>query len=188
MLTLANSMFVNADALISLRVLPSESHPVAQMLGPDKSKTGAGDSLSVYGLFHSLASTPQGKLKLRKLFLRPSLDIGVIEERHRTINLLLRPENSQVMEQVTAKLKRIRNIRRPLAQVRRGVYLPPGRASINKGVWATIQQFARYALELREIVRQIPDGEPFQIMAKVRKLVEFTMLLEATMLPRCSKI
>ena len=85
MFSLADMMFVNADTLNSLQILQHEFHPNSHMQGPTKSSSGAKESLSVYGLFHQLARTPQGKQKLRQIFLRPSIDIDLIVERHKTI-------------------------------------------------------------------------------------------------------
>ena len=63
MFTLAGTMFVNADTLLSLQITSSECHPNAQQHGPaSKNRTGgAKEGLSVYGLFHGLVKTPQGR-------------------------------------------------------------------------------------------------------------------------------
>lgn len=165
--TLADAMFVNADTLGALQILRSEAHPNMQGRGPDRSKTGAKESLSVYGLFHSLASSPQGKSKLRQIFFRPSINLSLIRERHETIAVLLRPENTEIMVSLTKALRRIKNIRTSLASLRRGVYLPPGRASMRRGVWPTLQHFVTYALEFLEIVRRIPREQDTAIISKV---------------------
>jgi len=51
MLTLDESMFINADALIALQILRSESHPNAHMQSSTKSGSCGKESLSMYGLF-----------------------------------------------------------------------------------------------------------------------------------------
>lgn len=158
---------MDADTLLGLQILRSESHPNAQMHGPDESHTESKENLSVYGLFHFLASTPQGKTKLRQMFLRPSLDLGVINERQKTIALLLRLADSNLLVSIRAKLKKIRNIRTSLLHIRKGVTLPPGRASMNRSVWSTLQRFAAYTIELVSEIQLIPEREDIAILTRV---------------------
>jgi len=162
MQALDDSMFVNADALASLQILQSESHP--NMQTPGSGDSAAKESLSVFGLFKFLASTPQGKACLRKLFLRPSIDMEVIEDRHRTIALLL---NLHATDSLVGIMKKISNVRNSLAFLRKGVYHPGAKVSMKKGVWATLQRFAAYALELRELVHQIHPSQDNALLAKV---------------------
>lgn len=70
MVGLDNVVYINADTLTALQIVGAESHPSTQSQGSNGH--GAKESLSVYGLFHSLAQTPQGKRKLRQAFIRPS--------------------------------------------------------------------------------------------------------------------
>jgi DNA mismatch repair protein MSH5 len=168
MLTLSNSMFVNADALASLQILGSEAHPNTMMQGPDKANSGAKESLSVYGLLHFLASTPQGKAKLRQHFLRPRVDLGIIRERQHTISVLLRPENGTTIENLTKTLKKIRNIRTTMTALHKGVSRPPGQASVERGTWAALQCFAAHVVDLRGSIRSIQGGDTLEISAKVR--------------------
>ncbi len=177
MFSLADSMSVNADALFSLQILRSESHPNAQMQEPDKASVGTKESLSVYGLFHSLASTPQGKAKLRQLFLQPSTRLDIIGERHGAITQLLRPENTLVVDSAVKRLKKIKNIRTSLTQLRRGVLHPPGQASIKRGVLPTIQNFAAHSCDLLQLVKGFAGGEDVAIIAKVSVFVRTDMCI-----------
>ncbi len=161
-------MLLNQDTLASLQILRSELHPNAQMHGQDSSHSGAKESLSVYGLFCFLAVTPQGKSRLRRLFLQPVTDLGLIEERHLTIELLVRPDNSETLENLHRILKKIKNVRTPVSQLRRGVHLPPGGTSMNKGVWPILGRFVRYARELRETMLQVSHNPRSTIITKVR--------------------
>lgn len=104
------------------------------------------------------------------MFLRPSLDISVINERQKTISVLLRPRNAQLVGSIRSKLKKIKNIRTSLLHIRKGVTLPTGRASVNRSAWTNLQRFAAYTIELRNEIRQIPEGEDIAIIAKVRNL------------------
>lgn len=168
MFTLADSMFVNADTLVALQILGSESHPNSQMQGPDRSKSGAKENLSVYGLLKYLASTPQGKARLRQMFLRPSIDLDLIHERQRTIATLLRPENAQVLSSMVKMLKKIRNVKTSILHLHKGVDLPSRIRSVKKGVWMALSRFALVSIELREAVRNVSGGEGLAIVSKVR--------------------
>ena len=168
MFSLKSSMFVNADTLTSLQIVRSELHPNSQVWGPGKCSAGK-ESLSVYGLFHILASTPQGKARLKQIFLRPSLDVSLILQRQRAITVLLRPENSEAFASIRQCLRNIHNIRPSIAQLRRGADLPTGshRARIDGGIWATLQKFAAFALKLRDAASRLAGAAGVIVIVKV---------------------
>lgn len=168
MFTLADSMFVNADTLAALQILGSESHPNGQMQGPDRSKSGAKENLSVFGLLKFLASTSQGKAKLRQMFLRPSVDLDLIHERQRTIVTFLRPDNTQVFSGVVKLLRKVKNVKTSMLHLHKGVGLPSRIRSVKKGVWMALSRFALVSIELREAVRTVSGGENLVIVSKVR--------------------
>lgn len=160
-------MFVSADDLLSLQLIQTELHPNSQALGTNPNKDSAKESLSVYGLFHYLACTPQGRAQLRQLFLRPVLDMGVIGERQRTISALLQPDNADNLAQITSLLRKIRNIKTTFIQLRKGIEYPTASQSFDKGVWATIQNFTAQALGLREAVASLNACSSLEIIGKV---------------------
>lgn len=135
--------------------------------GPDRSKSGAKESLSLYGLFHVLTHTAQGKLKLRQIFMRPSIDMHLIHERQQTISVFLRPENSADIAHICKTLRKIKNIKNYLLQLKKGVNLPRGRGAADHSVWATLQAFSAYTIELREAVRKIQGAEKLEITSAV---------------------
>ena len=102
--------------------------------------SGSKEGLSIYGLFLQLAHTPQGKYLLRQFFLRPSLDINLINERLDTTTVFLHPDNAAVIELLVKSLKKIQNMRTALIHLRKGV---SGKASakggrIRRGVWGSL--------------------------------------------------
>jgi DNA mismatch repair protein MSH5 len=167
MFTLGNSMFVNADTLISLQILGSEQHPNAQQ-APDKAKTGAKEDLSVYGLVKSLAVTSQGKAHLRKLFLRPSNDMDLIIQRHRSIAAFLRPDNAAVMIDIKKSLRRIKDVRTTIANLTKGVHQTNRMQGVKNGVWLTLLRFAHASIELAGLIHNLAGGKTLEILAKVR--------------------
>lgn len=127
-------MYVSAETMESLQIVQSELHPNSLVWGPDPNGGGSKESLSVYGLFHVLAVTPQGRTTLRLMFLRPSLDLGLIEERQRTITLFMRHENADLVKQASQVLKRVRNARSAVSNLKRGIDSPSFKQSFDRGV------------------------------------------------------
>lgn len=177
MFTLSNMMFINADTMASLHILQSEFHPNSHMQGPNNASSCAKESLSVFGLFHHLASTLQGKYKLRQIFLRPSLNLEIIEERQATIGILIRPDNSPALEKLVKSLKKIKNIRTVVIHLQKGISGASGRGSaMQRGVWANLQQFTFHTLKILEAVSELVDGQALMIVRKVRSANYFKRL------------
>lgn len=167
MFTLSGMMFINADTLASLQIIQSETHPNSHMQGPNKSTSGAKESLSVFGLFHHLASTPQGKHKLRQIFLRPSIDIAVINERLNTSIILLGLENELVLENIVKSLKKIKDMRSIVIHLQKGVTnVPKQSSSIHRGVWASIQSFIFHTLKIMEAITEVNGGQSLEIVRR----------------------
>jgi DNA mismatch repair protein MSH5 len=140
MFSLRETMFVNTDTLHSLQILDAESHPASHNRGPTKSTSGAKEGLSVYGLFHHLARTPQGRFLLRQYFLRPSLNIDVINKRLDTVGTFIRPENDSAMDTLVQNLKQVGNMRAMMINLRKGVgSSTKGKAKFSRSVWSAIR-------------------------------------------------
>ncbi|KAM0563807.1 hypothetical protein ACHAPJ_000013 [Fusarium lateritium] len=167
MFSLSNYMFVSADALLSLQIVQTELHPNSQAWGSDPNKSSSKESLSVYGLFHHLASTPQGRAQLRQIFLRPLLDLHIIAERQRTIAVLLQPDNVDKLAQLVSILRKIRNLRTTFTQLRKGIEFLSAGQSFDRGVWTTIQKFTAQALTLRETLGSLNGGGELVLFNKV---------------------
>ncbi|KAK2750532.1 MutS protein msh5 [Onygenales sp. PD_40] len=177
MRSLQGTMFVNKDTLTSLQVIQSESHPNAFNQGPSKGSSGAKESLSVFGLFHHFARTPQGKARLRQMFLRPSTDIARIKERHDFIGIYLRSDNDVVIEKLTKSLKGIKNLRPVMVHVRKGI--SSGNAKFKgfrSGVWATLLEFAFHAIDVQETIRSVTGAENLDLHARALEKLDVTKL------------
>jgi DNA mismatch repair protein MSH5 len=160
-------MFVNADTLTSLQILQPEYHPNSHQQGPASSTSGSKESLSVYGLFCHLAATPQGKLKLRRMFLQPSIDINLIRERHWSISFFLRPSNTELLSGLRKDLRKITDMKYVVLLLRKGIDNPGRKISVRNSVWAMLQRFAAYSLQMRESLRALPDAETVDIIKRV---------------------
>ncbi|KAK6078726.1 MutS domain V [Seiridium cupressi] len=166
MFKLFDSMFINADTLASLQILQSELHPNSQMRGPDKSSSGAKESLSVYGLFHYLACTPQGKSKLRQVFLRPSMDINLIKNRQQAISFFLRPDHSDNVATLTKELRKVKNMRMTVAYLQKGVDSPGKKHSMASNNSEEIQV-------IRKVLETIQHGSLHRIGELITRTVDF---------------
>ena len=129
--------YINSDTLFSLQIVQPESHPNAFNQGPGSH--GSKESLSLYGLFHHLARTPQGKTRLRQLFLRPSVDIDVINSRLDFVEILTRPGNEAAMHKISQSLSKIKNIRPIMIQLHKGISIGNHKfGGFKSGVWSTL--------------------------------------------------
>ena len=165
--------FVNTDTLLSLQIIQSESHPHTHNQGPTTSTSGSKEGLSIYGLFHHLARTPQGKFLLRQYFLRPSLNIEVINERLDTISVFVRPDNANQLSDLTKSLAQVKNMRPILIQLRKGVSRSAGKGGgIGRGAWASLRSFAFHALEVRDILSEIIGAERLSIHRRIMEAFE----------------
>jgi DNA mismatch repair protein MSH5 len=80
----------------------------------------------VYGLFHHLARTPQGRQLLRQWFLRPSTSLAMISERLDSIQTFIRPDNATLLEDLVTELKQIRNMRIVMLSLQKGASATQG--------------------------------------------------------------
>lgn len=170
MFSLSGSMFINADTLLSLQITSTESHPNAQNQGPASRgwSGGAKEGFSVYGLFHNLAKTSQGRFLLRQYFLRPSLNVAVINERLDTIGALLRPDNSGTMGSIVENLAKIKNMRIVTVNLRKGVSSGLNKSrGISSSVWPSIRDFVFHALRIFDAMGELLGGERLAIRVKI---------------------
>lgn len=155
MFTLADQMFVNADTLESLQIFCSELHPNTQTQGSDTLPSGFKENLSVFGLFKQLACTPQGKMKLRQMFLQPTIDLAVIGERQRAITLFGLVENEETIRDVQRSLRKIKDMRKVVLRLERGSKATLFDASTDHGLWRTLQKFSVHAVAVRERISKL---------------------------------
>ncbi|KAF6234396.1 hypothetical protein HO173_007429 [Letharia columbiana] len=168
MFSLKGIMFVNADTLASLQILQSESNPNTHSQGPTNASSGSKEGLSVYGLFHHFARTPQGKYLLRQYFLRPSLDLNVINQRLETASVFLRPDNNGPMNGIVKSLGQIKNMRTVMIHLRKGISNGLSRGGgIKSGIWSSLRSFAFHTLQIRDALAEVNGMESLKIGTKI---------------------
>ncbi|KAL1792204.1 hypothetical protein ACET3X_009955 [Alternaria dauci] len=173
MFSLRETMFINADTLHSLQIMGSESHPHSHNKGPTKARSGEKEGLSVYGLFHHLARTPQGRFLLRQQFLRPSLNLEVINERLSALAVFTRPDNDPPLQNLVQNLKNVGNMRVMMVNLRKGVGgSTKGGRGFSKSIWTSIRSFVFHALKIKDTLHDVVGGENLAIGNRVFETFE----------------
>ncbi|KND00198.1 MutS family protein MSH5 [Spizellomyces punctatus DAOM BR117] len=146
-------MHVNADTLCSLQIFQNEAHPSMHC---KKGKEG----FSLFGIMDT-TKTPMGRALLRQWFLRPSMSLDVIRERHTAVGYFLRPDIQFAMNQLRGSLKHVKNIPKILTKMRT-------HASIVE--WQAILKFSYYALKIRSDLRELGAHVKIPIVRKINEV------------------
>lgn len=121
---LADYVFISERSRVSLQIISHESHPNRPARNVDSKSSAEKENLSVYGLFHPLVSTPQGRTHLRHMFLRPVSNLDILSQRQRTIALLLHPSNEETKKSAIAILRKMGNVAHAIGHLHRGISSP----------------------------------------------------------------
>ncbi|ODM16931.1 hypothetical protein SI65_07896 [Aspergillus cristatus] len=177
MFGLKDTMFINGNALLLLQILQSESHPSMFNQGPGKKAFSSKKGLSIYGIFHRFASTPQGRNRLRQDFLRPSTNIDTIRERHNFISVFLRSDNFNCLEKMTKGLKHIKDLRPVMINLRKGISTGSAKVTgFKTTVWATLLAFAFYGIDINEALRELSGANALALRSKALQIFESAQL------------
>ena len=143
--TYSNCLFATADTLLALQIFRPGQRPVADV---DKDARMGQDKTSIFDLFKSLALTSQGRFKLREVFVRPSTDLTIINARQDAVASLLDPANLATVATIRACLKKVKNIRPLLLQLKRGLLLPGSFTTIKHSAWSHLHDFCFNVLHI----------------------------------------
>ena len=122
----------------------------------------------MYGLFHHLARTPQGKHRLRQYFLRPSLDLNVISARHDAVSILLAAANETLLSDLVKSLKSIKNMKHVVTNLRKGISGSNSRnRGVASGVWFSLRSFAFHTINIRQVIAELQHAEHVDVCVKV---------------------
>ncbi|KAL4953439.1 muts domain V-domain-containing protein [Aspergillus filifer] len=178
MSTLDGTMFVNSRTLTALQIIESESYPSMVNQGPGK-RSSSKEGLSLYGLFQSFACTPHGKQRLRQIFLRPSVQLDVIRERHDFIGVYLKADNHNHMNKMTKGLKHIKDLRPVMINLQKGISTGSGKVTGFKAtVWATLLTFAFYGIDVHDALRETAGGHGLALNNKALRALEAAQLYQ----------
>ncbi|KAK9243679.1 DNA mismatch repair protein MutS [Lipomyces tetrasporus] len=159
-------MFVNSDTICSLQIFEDESHPNFHIRGStNRHKEG----LSLFGILDSTV-TPFGHQLLKSWFLRPSLSLQVITERHNAVALFVRQDNIHITAALKSSLKRIKNIPNILNN------LNMGKATL--GDWNAILDFSFGCLKVRAAVCEILQAQDVKVVYEIMSTFDQVALKE----------
>ncbi|KAL4958995.1 MutS family protein MSH5 [Aspergillus stella-maris] len=176
--TLDGTMFVNSRTLTALQIIESESHPSMVNQGSGK-RSSSKEGLSIYGLFQLFACTPQGKQRLRQIFLRPSVQLDVIRERHEFIGVHLKADNYNSMNKMIKGLKHVKNLRPVMINLQKGISTGSGKVTGFKAtVWATLLAFAFYGIDVHDALRETAGGHGLALNNKALRALEAAQLYQ----------
>ncbi|OOG00980.1 hypothetical protein ASPCADRAFT_511811 [Aspergillus carbonarius ITEM 5010] len=160
MFSLKGTMFVNGRTLLSLQIMESESHPSMVNQGPGGKSSSSKEGLSLYGLFQRFSYTPQGRNRIKQMFLRPSVEPDVIRERHSFISVYLKADNYNPLDKMVKGLKHIKNLHHVMINLRKGISTGSGKImGFKTTVWATLLAALRAfeAAQLYKVGRMIQE-------------------------------
>ena len=167
MSSLKDTMLANQDTLAALQILQPESHPNAAKQGPGVS--GAKESLSIYGLFYHFAKTPQGKHRLRHLFIHPSTSMDIINGRHDSVAVFAKAQNQDPLQKLSKSLTKIKNMKRIMTMLHKGIEGGSNNTgSIKSGVWSSLLDFCFHTIDITETLQEVIGVELVAIYRKIR--------------------
>ncbi|BGP41924.1 hypothetical protein JCM10449v2_005921 [Rhodotorula kratochvilovae] len=136
-------MLINSDALASLQVFQDEAH------------AATGSTATKEGLVN-ITRTPLGKILLRQWFLRPSLELGVIEARHDAVECFRRDVNQAPIDAIQSQFKHVKNIPRVLKA------LAGGTASLKD--WQAVWTFLYASMLIRDAVLCLENRRGVEVL------------------------
>lgn len=153
---------MNSDTLAALQIIQPESHPNAAKQGPGSA--GSKESLSIYGLFYHFARTPQGRQRLRSMFLHPRLDIDVIKERQNSVAVFAKAQNQSALHKMSKSLSKIKNMRRTLVMVHKGTEGGNTNAGgVKSSVWSSLLDFCFHIIDLSETLTEVIGADGLKL-------------------------
>ncbi|CAI7580460.1 unnamed protein product [Penicillium manginii] len=177
MFNLENTMWIGSNTFQSLQIIQHESHPNLFNQGPGTKSSSSKEGLSVYGLFQRFAHSPQGRSRLKQIFIRPSLDSRVILQRHDFIGVFSRPDNQASLDKMTKAMKHIKNLRPVMSNLHKGI--STGSAKITgfkTTVWACLLAFAFYSIDIQSSLKEVSGAESLPLQAKALVIFETAQL------------
>jgi DNA mismatch repair protein MSH5 len=98
--------------LDALQIFKHELHP-SVIKGRGRAKEG----FSLYGILDRTVSTC-GRTLMREWLLKPSKNLQVITERHKSIEALLKPECTSFVGEVSTRIRRVRDAPKIMFRIR----------------------------------------------------------------------
>ncbi|CAI5510800.1 unnamed protein product, partial [Closterium sp. Naga37s-1] len=135
-LNLDGFLSVDAWTLNSLQIFQSDKHPSPMGIGKTK------EGFSVFGLLNKCV-TAGGRSMLRMWFLRPIVDLQVIQDRHQTISFL--SSFPELLTSLHSFLQHVKDIPKLLMKLKSATTI------VTRKDWLQLLESVSYLLEVREV-------------------------------------
>ncbi|BGP33912.1 hypothetical protein JCM10296v2_005721 [Rhodotorula toruloides] len=152
-------MHINSDALTSLQIFCEESHASAH-------SRSTKEGLSLFGIVN-IAHTPLGCALMRQWFLRPSLELEVIESRQAAVECFLRESNQHIVDAICKHLRNVKNTPRQLKA------LASGKSTIKE--W---QALIYAAIMIRDAASQLVHKNGVEVIDKLAAAYDVAQIKE----------
>ncbi|GAA6033865.1 hypothetical protein JCM8097_000376 [Rhodosporidiobolus ruineniae] len=151
LLKLDKVMHINSDALTSLQIFSDEAHASVH-------SSASKEGLSLFGIVN-IARTPLGRVLMKQWFLRPSLEVDVINSRHAAVECFLRSENQHVVDAISSHLRNIKNVPRTVKA------LQSGRGGV--GDWTAAWKVFFGMVMIRDAVANLVHRKGVEVVDKI---------------------
>ncbi|KAI5811678.1 muts domain V-domain-containing protein [Peziza echinospora] len=164
MFSLKDTMLINSDTICSLQIFEEEGHPNIHMQG----KGGRGkEGLSLFGIINS-TKTPNGFSMLKQWFLRPTLSLPILLQRHGAISCLLQPQNCHISGTLGKNLRKIKNMPKMLQSLKTG--------KARTADWHAVLLFTIHTLNIRGLIQEIQNTAGIDICRKTLEIFDAEQL------------
>ncbi|KAL5041643.1 hypothetical protein BDW71DRAFT_217621 [Aspergillus fruticulosus] len=149
--------YLQRQSLIALQLRLTQDWQVCQ-------RPGKGSSSQKEGL--------SGKQRLQQIFLRPSVQLDIIHERHAFISVSLQGDNHNPMNKMVKGLKHIKNLRPVLINLQKGISTGSGKvAGFKAAGWATLLAFAFYGIDVHDAFEETSGDMVGRMIQEILKQV-----------------
>ncbi|CDR44185.1 RHTO0S09e00958g1_1 [Rhodotorula toruloides] len=155
-------MHINSDALTSLQIFCEESHASAH-------SRSTKEGLSLFGIVN-IAHTPLGRALMRQWFLRPSLELDVIESRQAAVECFLRESNQHIVDAICKHLRNVKNTPRQLKA------LASGKSTIKE--WQAAWSLIYAAIMIRDATSQLVHKTGVEVIDKLAAAYDVAQIKE----------
>ncbi|XP_049586797.1 mutS protein homolog 5 [Syngnathus scovelli] len=142
--TLKGVLYIDREAYSVLQIFKSELHPSVYKL-----HSGEKEGFSLYGLLNCCSCRFGSKL-LRQWFLRPTIDLDVLNRRQKVIRFFTSPRNSDYLDTLRTSLRNIRNIPTLLRRM--------SLSHTKVTDWQSLYKTVHNAVYIRDTVRHLPQS------------------------------
>lgn len=169
---LADVLTMDENTIKALHIFRDEYHPSVYKLG-----SGMKEGLSLFGIFNQ-CSTPLGAKQLRLMFLTPSTNLNILQQRLQTVAFFAAQHNADVITSLRSHLRHVKNVHAILARMSSGHHSTADWFSLYKTMQNAIQivEICRGQMQAIEIFKQISSsltGNLIYLVTLMESIIDF---------------